>query len=65
LETGIPSEAVGLLDLPVLLTRGDYLNFYNRGILTVDDVIKTPRNELSAILGVEMANKLLTTILSR
>jgi helicase len=36
LEVGLPAHGLGLLQLPMTLTRGEYLNVISLGITTVD-----------------------------
>jgi replicative superfamily II helicase len=50
LEVGIPTEALGLLKLPVPLTRGQYLDLYHSGLSTVDAVWAAVPDRLSQIL---------------
>jgi replicative superfamily II helicase len=46
LETGLPEDALGLLDLPVRLGRGEYLALYTMGYTTPEQVQSLPREEL-------------------
>jgi hypothetical protein len=51
LELGIPREALGLLSLPLSLSRGEYLTLHGEGIRTVADVWSLPRAEVVRLLG--------------
>jgi hypothetical protein len=46
LEVGLPESALGLLDLPFRLGRGEYLAFFTRGYTTSDQVLSLTREEL-------------------
>ncbi len=64
LELGIPSKAIGLLELPIPLTRGEYLNLSENGILKVDQVWAASIDLLIKCLGkprTEELDKLRTT----
>jgi helicase len=51
LEEGLPEGALGLLQSPVPLTRGECIHIYGAGITTVDDLMKTPESVLTTLLG--------------
>jgi len=51
LESGIPRESLGLLELPVALNRGQYLALHMQGVRNVDDVWRIEPNHLKTILG--------------
>ncbi len=51
LEAGIPAEALGLLDLPVLLERGEYLALFQVGARMPSDVWSLPNDEIVRIIG--------------
>jgi helicase len=50
LETGIPAEALGLLDLGVPLARGQYLDLYSANIRTQEAVWEASPERLKALL---------------
>ncbi|MGH8503991.1 MAG: DEAD/DEAH box helicase [Gammaproteobacteria bacterium] len=58
LEVGIPADALPLLELPVALTRGEYLSFYQGGIRTPDDLWQRSEPELAAVVGERRAHEL-------
>ncbi|BBL79469.1 peptidase C14 [Rubrobacter xylanophilus] len=58
LEAGLPAGAVGLLDLPVSLPRGEYLALYNAGCATPKDVLSLPADELRQYVGQRRAEQL-------
>jgi helicase len=58
LEVGIPEDALELLNLPVSLTRGDYLELHKAGIKTPNDVWAADRDKLETILGKALASKI-------
>lgn len=49
LEVGIPADAIDLLEIPMSLTRGEYLALYNAGIKTKEDFLAS--ETIKAILG--------------
>ena len=51
LEVGIPSDCMQLLDLPVPLTRGEYLSLYSLNVRTVADVWAMDPSALKAAIG--------------
>jgi hypothetical protein len=51
LEIGLPAQALGLIDIPVNLTRGDYLALLRSGIQTVDQLWQRSDDQLTATLG--------------
>jgi helicase len=51
LEIGIPEAALPLLDLPMALTRGEYLALSNAGVSSVDAVKTLPLARLEELLG--------------
>jgi helicase len=51
LEIGLPAQALGLIDIPADLTRGDYLALLRAGIQTVDQVWRRSDEQLVQILG--------------
>jgi hypothetical protein len=58
LETGCPKDSIGLLDLPVTLTRGQLLALRSAGIKTVEGVWACSVGQLSELLGKDTARKL-------
>lgn len=46
LEIGLPENAIGLLDLPVRLTRGEYLGLWGAGFTEADEVLEAPVGKL-------------------
>jgi replicative superfamily II helicase len=55
LEVGIPEDALELLNLPISLTRGDYLELHKAGFKTPNDVWTADRDKLETILGIPLA----------
>jgi hypothetical protein len=51
LEVGLPGEALGLLDLPIPLERGDYLSLFQSGARSVDDAWLMSDEQLMSVLG--------------
>ena len=51
LEAGLPEGALGLMDLPVELTRGEYLALYNAGHSTTEAVMTLPAGDLELYVG--------------
>lgn len=58
LEFGIPVQALGLLDLPIALTRGEYLSLHNAGLNSPNDVWKLPKERLKNLISKEQLEKL-------
>jgi len=50
LETGLPEECLGLLELPVTLTRGQYLDLHAAGLSTVAAVWSADPQRLATVL---------------
>lgn len=46
LEVGLPESALGLLNLPVRLTRGEYLELHSAGYTEAEEVLNTSPEEL-------------------
>jgi hypothetical protein len=61
LETGVPAEALGLLDLPTPLSRGEYLALFSSGIDALHKVWVMPPDDLARIIGPEHADDILKT----
>ena len=55
LEAGIPTGALGLIDLPVTLGRGSYLALHQAGLVRPDDVWGQPEDRLREIVGDQVA----------
>lgn len=53
LEIGIPADALGLLESPVPMARGEYLALIGLGIKNMEDLLKAGRQEVEGILGAE------------
>jgi helicase len=51
LEIGMPAQALGLVDISVDLTRGDYLALLGAGIHNPDQVWQRSDEQLSELLG--------------
>jgi helicase len=51
LEIGLPVQALGLVDVPTDLTRGDYLALLQGGIQTADQLWQHSDEQLTQILG--------------
>jgi len=60
LEMGCPADALQLLKLPVLLTRGEMLALRAAGLRTPADVAAAPADQLSLIVGEDISRKLKT-----
>ena len=58
LEAGLPEGALGLMDLPVGLTRGEYLALHNAGYSTTETVLALPAEELGRYVGWQRAERL-------
>lgn len=51
LETGLPAEALELLELPITLTRGEYLALYRAGYRNSSDLWSQSQDVLSVAVG--------------
>ncbi|HWM90299.1 MAG TPA: DEAD/DEAH box helicase [Thermoanaerobaculia bacterium] len=51
LEFGLPDDALALVDLPIPLTRGEYLALWQAGLVTPEQVLESPEDRLSSLLG--------------
>ena len=51
LDIGLPAAALELTDLPVNLTRGEYLALYTRGLRTIGEIRSADLPMLTEILG--------------
>jgi len=58
LETGMPAEALPLLELPLVLTRGEYLGFLRAGVSTPSALWELPETRLQEIVGTRRAHQL-------
>jgi helicase len=60
LESGLPSSAIKLLDLPIPLTRGEYIKMLQNGLLGPEQVWAKSDAELVSLLGKGRADQLIT-----
>src|SRR5690606_23593635 len=51
LEFGLPEEALALLELPVRLTRGQYLSLHRSGVSAPEQVWSVSDAGLTALIG--------------
>jgi replicative superfamily II helicase len=58
LEYGIPAGAVGLLKIPTLLTRGEYLVLFTAGLHSVEETWTLSQKEIEGLLGTQKAKRL-------
>jgi len=58
LEAGLPEGALELMDLPVVLTRGEYLALHNAGHSTTETVMTLPAEDLGRHVGEQRAERL-------
>jgi helicase len=58
LEVGLPTAALDLLNIPISLTRGQYLALFTRGIAGRETLWRLSDNELREILGEATARRL-------
>jgi helicase len=58
LEIGLPAEAIALLELPVALTRGEYLNLIGKNIMNPGQLWSAPPQVLLDYLGEERSAQL-------
>jgi len=58
LEAGLPAEALGLMDLPVPLGRGEYLALHRAGITGPEEVWALSRESLRGLVGSPMAARI-------
>jgi hypothetical protein len=59
LEAGVPAGALGLLDLPTSLSRGEYLALFSNGVDAPHKVWVMPPDDLARIIGSDRAHDLL------
>jgi helicase len=62
LETGLPLTALGLLALPVELTRGEYLGLLAEGVKSVETLKSFSRDALIKVIGKRRAEILLNSL---
>ena len=62
LEFGVPEQALGLLDLPMRLSRGEILALTALGAHQPEDVAAFPQEQLQSVLGSEKASQLLAQL---
>ena len=65
LEMGLPSSAIGLLDLPIPLTRGEYMKLTSAGMLTTTQVWEKTDAELLPLLGKARTDQLIASARKR
>ena len=58
LEVGLPESALGLMGLPVALTRGEYLALHYAGLSTIEAVLALPAETLELYVGRQRAGRL-------
>lgn len=58
LELGLPEEVLPLTDLPVALTRGDYLALFREGLASIEAVLASPKEVLVQIVGATAADSI-------
>lgn len=63
LEVGLSEDVLGLLDLPVALTRGEYLQLKRAGLATVEAVKAASSEQLGEILGQTRADEILSLLI--
>ncbi len=51
LEVGLPAQSLGLIEIPVVLTRGDYIELASSGIRTLEDLWLRSDEQIVEILG--------------
>lgn len=64
LEAGLPADAVGLMELPVSLTRGEYLALYRAGYTRPEEVLALSTGELRMYVGSPRSERLAQTPLN-
>lgn len=55
LEVGLPADALDLLEVPVPMTRGEYLALYNAGVKSASDLWALPTERVADLLGKQRA----------
>lgn len=58
LEVGLPSKAIALLDIPIPLTRAEYLNLAEGGLLSLQQILAAPHELLIKSLGSQRTEEL-------
>lgn len=58
LEVGLPSDALGLLRLPLPFSRGEYLELHASGIRSDEEILKAPDKVLLEILGADRLSEI-------
>ena len=58
LEVGLPSTVIDLLEIPIPLTRGEYLNLAGNGLLNLTQMWAASPELLSKCLGEARAKEL-------
>lgn len=57
LEVGLPADALDLLEIPVPMTRGEYLALYNVGINSAAELWALPTERITDLLGMQRATQ--------
>jgi helicase len=58
LEVGLPAEALELLDIPVQMTRGEYLALYNAGVKSANELWALPSERIASLVGRQRAEQI-------
>ena len=58
LEVGLPGDALELLDIPIPLTRGEYLALYSAGVKNPSELWSLPTEKVGGLLGDQRAAQL-------
>jgi len=58
LELGIPEEALALLAIPIRVQRGVYLELFNNGVKTPDDIRALKKRDVTKMVGKYLAAKI-------
>lgn len=58
LEAGLPSAALGLLQIPITLNRGEYLTLFRARIINVGQLWSLAPTQLKELLGERRAKQL-------
>jgi len=59
IKTGLPANALELLNLPIALPRGEYLALYHAGHKQPESVFSLPDEELRRYVGRTRVNQLI------
>jgi len=55
LEVGLPADALDLLEVPVAMTRGEYLALYNAGVKSATELWALPTERVNDLVGKQRA----------